>query len=266
MSVYAKTWAYEQQTGSPGRKHVLVALAEFADYEGVCRPGQQTLADMTEFDDRTVRRHLAKLEEDGFIERVERRRKDGTRTSDETRLLAPEERLRPPSKRRENGVSDQPDNMPAGTPSTGHSDPINRTKKAHQPVKMPGPIDRKLEPSGEPSVGTAQTPPLDDEKPARKLAYLDDDTRRTVETLLFIQSWDKSEARTAEIVADVKKTYPRLDVLATATSLAFKIRTGAVGPYKVPSRAFANWAASDAERASSGFGDGEAPRRRKKTL
>lgn len=217
MSVWAKSWAYEQRTGSPGRKHVLVALAEFADYEGVCRPGQQTLADMTEFDDRTVRRHLAGLEEDGFIERVERRRRDGTRTSDETRLLAPEDRLRPPSKRREKSADKQPDNTPAGASSTGHSDRHNRTEKADQPGILTGPIDRKLEPSGEPSVGTAQTPSSEDQKPAGELRYLDEDARRIVEALLSVKGWDKPEAKTAEIVADAKKTYPALDVLATAT-------------------------------------------------
>lgn len=96
MSIWAKEWAYEQVTGSPGRKAVLVALAEFADIDGICRPGQKLVAEMTEMGYSTVRKHLKDLEKDcELIERTERYRKDGGQSSYEYRLVAPAERLRP---------------------------------------------------------------------------------------------------------------------------------------------------------------------------
>ncbi|QIN79626.1 hypothetical protein GBA65_15070 [Rubrobacter marinus] len=115
------------------------------------------------------------------------------------------------------------------------------------------------EPSGvtvsEPS-GSAR-----EENQGPKLSCLDEETRLTVEALLSVKGWDKPEAKTLELVADVRRTYPGVDALATATSLAFKVRTGAAGPYKKPSRTFANWAASDAARAAERDGD-ERPRAR----
>jgi hypothetical protein len=105
-----------------------------------------------------------------------------------------------------------------------------------------------------------------EEKTTGELRYLDENTQRIVEALLSVRGWDKSEALTLELVSDVTRTYPGVDALATATSLAFKIRTGAVGPYKKPSRTFSNWVASDAERRAFGADSGDPPRRRKKIL
>jgi hypothetical protein len=95
MSVWAQAWAYEQRAGSAGAKAVLVALAVFADVEGLCYPSQERIAGMTEQGVRTVRLHLASLEETRLIERRRRRRPDGKFLSDGFVLLAPAKRLKP---------------------------------------------------------------------------------------------------------------------------------------------------------------------------
>lgn len=73
MSFAALDWAWKVRTGNSGRKAVLMALAQFADEDGVCYPGQETLAIHTELSARSVRDHLAQLEADGLLVRTERR-------------------------------------------------------------------------------------------------------------------------------------------------------------------------------------------------
>jgi DNA-binding transcriptional ArsR family regulator len=60
-------WAKRQQTGSVGRKAVLMALAERTGEEPTCFPSQRLLAEETEQGERTVRRHLDDLETAGLI-------------------------------------------------------------------------------------------------------------------------------------------------------------------------------------------------------
>lgn len=82
MSVHALSWAFKQDIRPSARKFILVALANYADEEGVCYPSQKTLASATGQSERSVREHLAGLEEDGIIVRVQRRRENGTWRSD----------------------------------------------------------------------------------------------------------------------------------------------------------------------------------------
>lgn len=77
------TWAYKVDIDQPLAKFVLVCIADAAGEEGRAFPGQKRLSRMTSMGERTVRRHLAWLEENGYIRRSERRREDGSRTSDE---------------------------------------------------------------------------------------------------------------------------------------------------------------------------------------
>ncbi len=83
MSFDAVSWAWNQKTGNkPGRKWTLVAVAQFADEDGYCWPGQKMLAEYTEQSPRTIRNHLTWLEENGYLTRKSRLRPDGTHTSD----------------------------------------------------------------------------------------------------------------------------------------------------------------------------------------
>ncbi|MFZ4894651.1 helix-turn-helix domain-containing protein [Plantibacter sp. Mn2098] len=85
MSYKATNWAYELPITGP-QKFVLVALADMADEESSCYPGQPRLAQMTGFSVATVRRALDKLEDRGLIEREHRHGAFGYRTSDRYHL------------------------------------------------------------------------------------------------------------------------------------------------------------------------------------
>jgi hypothetical protein len=102
VSIWAKTWAYEQhpkrldengevtEKKHPAAKAMLVALAEFpGPGQRVCWPSQKTLADMTDFTERQVRSCLSDLEAQGLIKRERRNRGDGSRRSDRITLLGP---------------------------------------------------------------------------------------------------------------------------------------------------------------------------------
>lgn len=81
MSNRAITWALT--TALPTTpKFVLVVLADLADEEDSCFPGQDYLARATGAGERTVRRALTTLEEGGYLVRQQRRRPNGSRTSD----------------------------------------------------------------------------------------------------------------------------------------------------------------------------------------
>ncbi len=82
MSVQAIAWAFAQDLTPTGCKFVLVALANYADGDGYCFPGQKKLAADTGQTDRSVRTHLAALEKGGYIIRGRRMREDGSRSSD----------------------------------------------------------------------------------------------------------------------------------------------------------------------------------------
>lgn len=85
MSVKVITWAFEQDL-PPVKKFILVALADWADGDGVAFPGQLSLADKTGISERTLRSHLKELEESGFLTRAKRYDTRGKRTSDEYQL------------------------------------------------------------------------------------------------------------------------------------------------------------------------------------
>lgn len=87
MSYQAQTWASKCKTDSIGAQFILVVLANYADESGECFPSISTLAEQTRQSPATVRRRLRDLEEQGFIERVEQFRSNGTQTVNIFRLL-----------------------------------------------------------------------------------------------------------------------------------------------------------------------------------
>lgn len=79
MSIAALTWALSQPIHDSTRKLTLVALADYAGADWTCYPGCDTLAGTVLRDERTVRRHVDALVDDGLVEKVRRRRRaDGT--------------------------------------------------------------------------------------------------------------------------------------------------------------------------------------------
>jgi hypothetical protein len=84
MSIQLVGWALETPCGSPSRKAVLVALANCQNHHtGLCCPSLKRLAAETEFSKATVIRALVDLETMGLIVKVERKRKNGSDTSNE---------------------------------------------------------------------------------------------------------------------------------------------------------------------------------------
>ena len=88
MSNAALTWAWKQPLKASEGKATLVALADHANADGWCCPGQERLAEMTGQTERTIREHLQKLEELGYIHRMRRHRDNGSRKSDAYVLVA----------------------------------------------------------------------------------------------------------------------------------------------------------------------------------
>lgn len=81
-------WAAAQRI-APGPMAVLKELCRRADLLGTCYPSQRRIAADTGMGERTVRRHIAFLEEQGLIERT-RRQRGYIRRSDSYRIMAPE--------------------------------------------------------------------------------------------------------------------------------------------------------------------------------
>lgn len=78
MSIQAQIWAREQSVGNPGAKFVLWILADYAGPDGgSCFPKIETICRYTEQSDKTVRRALDYLEDQGLITRFRYRSENG---------------------------------------------------------------------------------------------------------------------------------------------------------------------------------------------
>lgn len=75
-------WARGIKTGSATVKSVLLAVANYADEEGICWPSQDQLAEDTELSRHSIMRAMDQLEDMGLVTRERRHRGDGSRTSD----------------------------------------------------------------------------------------------------------------------------------------------------------------------------------------
>lgn len=91
MSVEAISWALKQRVRSATHKAVLLVLANRMDPTGFGWPSQKLVGREANCSDRTVRRVLADLEEDGVLMRDDRRRKNGSYTTDAVQFAMPVE-------------------------------------------------------------------------------------------------------------------------------------------------------------------------------
>lgn len=90
MSVQAISWAMAQRAGSPSAKLLLMVMANSHTVAGSFFPSHGYLAEQTEMSRSSVKRHLAKLEEQGLIRIRNRKRASGAKTSNEYELVVPE--------------------------------------------------------------------------------------------------------------------------------------------------------------------------------
>ena len=72
-------------------KTVYVYLRDRSDASGVCWPGIKTIARELELSSRTVQRALGDLEHEGLLEKRQRRRRNGSLTSNLYRLKTKDE-------------------------------------------------------------------------------------------------------------------------------------------------------------------------------
>lgn len=140
MSWQATNWAREQKAGSAAAKLVLILLADRADEDHSCYPGQATLAAEAECHVNSIASHLRTLEGRGLIKRVKRFTDKGHRTSDRYILPVQGELFE---------VSDPSETPPTEVPPT---DLVGGEPTTKTGVDQPQPIVE--EPSEEPSDTT----------------------------------------------------------------------------------------------------------------
>lgn len=108
--------ALEVKVGNPTRKLILCAISRRIEVEsGRGFVPQEHLAREAECDERTVRRHLKILEDEGFIRRYRRTDQEGRRAPDDFEIL-----LAPWEAQRADNLSD---NLSGGSAPTGQSGP-----------------------------------------------------------------------------------------------------------------------------------------------
>lgn len=140
MSWQALAWAKTITVGGPGPKAVLLCLADRADEAHSCYPSQALLAKETEQGERTVRRQLAVMEEQGFIRRE--RRMTGTGRTSDRYVLAVSETIK---------VDGRPDLQPAKMAGSDQSQPATDDTANRPPVAGESPVEpTSKETSGKP--------------------------------------------------------------------------------------------------------------------
>lgn len=164
MSVKAVTWALEQEIGDAIQHLLLVNLANYADQNGYCFPGQELLAKRIGRSTDSVQRHLKKLEARGLISRERRSTDAGFRTSDLYKLhidVTVGTTPTPPTKSRTKPRKPKPQTAALPKPQ------INETPKPHHDAALAKPqsyAGAREEPSvTEPSDKTP-LPPLPEKK------------------------------------------------------------------------------------------------------
>ena len=80
MSVKIMSWAWSQKL-EPTKKLILMALADYADDDGVCWPSMNRLADKCNVSRRTILRNINVLKDDGILSSSHRHREDGSMSS-----------------------------------------------------------------------------------------------------------------------------------------------------------------------------------------
>jgi biotin operon repressor len=158
MSYKATNWAYEMRITGPA-KPVLVALADMADEDASCYPGQEKLSAMTGLSVSTVARALQRLEDLGLLVRQHRYGSRGYRTSDRYRLQLTvdiPETLPVTAPTRQRAYKAESESLPVTVQSpTRHSDGAEENHQLEPPVK----------PSGGARVRAKTPQPVDNSRP-----------------------------------------------------------------------------------------------------
>lgn len=87
MSIDALSWAFNLKLPGPATKLTLLALANYADEDGLAYPSQKTLSNRTCLSQRAVRNNLLILEKEGIVIITARKRPNGSTSSNLFKLL-----------------------------------------------------------------------------------------------------------------------------------------------------------------------------------
>lgn len=101
MSLKALGWAFGQLAAADltdGEKVMLLALADHANDDGECFPSVSRLGQIIGRGDRTVRDRIAALEDKALLVRVQRRRENGSLSTNAYRLALPPHDYDPPTR------------------------------------------------------------------------------------------------------------------------------------------------------------------------
>jgi hypothetical protein len=156
MSIEAMNWARKILTGCPGRKAVLMSLADRADEQWSCFPSLALIAAETELCERSVRRHLRELEDQGVVYTENRPGRRSRYTIGAGITPDMKSSQTPDTESGHPGHRVRPDNVSARTKTTGTPD------KNDIPPAPPIRINPHLEPSvpvgsGEEAIWKAST-------------------------------------------------------------------------------------------------------------
>jgi len=174
MSVEAITWALRAAEAglvpSPTAAHVLIVLANYANGDNIAWPGQKNIAALVMRSERQVRRALEELEAAGLITAHERRRANGSRTSNAYQL-----HINIPMK--------QPDTHDRLQTLVNHAQPDTHVRGPRTPMSGPEPLveplDTTLRTVHQGSIAT-QAPPETEAAGAELSKHLE--RQRRVET------------------------------------------------------------------------------------
>lgn len=135
MGVTVCTWAKKQTVGGPTKKVILLVLADRAsDDNWSTFAGQQTIAREAEVTTRTVQRTLAEFEAMGLLERTERRRPDGYRSSDLITLNRDWDGPLPLDEGSDGEPSGDNESPDDGSPDPLSPDPLSPDEESHDNV------------------------------------------------------------------------------------------------------------------------------------
>lgn len=161
------TWAWKQEL-STGPKFVLIALADNANSDGLCYPGQDSIAEKCGMTDRTVRNSIKTLIDSGIITKQHRQKASGKgRTSDLYQIMIPGAKsLYQPENISALSNADQQENISGRNPVDNLQNKpeefsgrcaTNRKNFPDQPEEFSGSSNNEYEPSVEPSVAETRT-------------------------------------------------------------------------------------------------------------
>lgn len=261
MSVEAVTFAFSVDPGNSGKKLLLAALGNEADKAGVTFVGQVALAEACSCTRETVSRNMGELERDGFIARVQRRRANGSRTSDYT-ILAPGWKNR--GQMRMASLDEAPAavhmlTVPGGG-GTSHAD-SSRDAQTEDHVRIsrgPDPVEDK---GASPQGGSARTSTRPRDQLLREAS---DPVRKAIVVLDRVAAVKSCGKAGVESVAAALARYPELDGEAVALDLEFWALHGNGKPRKIKQLAgtygnFMRKAEEDRKRALEQGGSARKP-------